>query len=188
MISQRRYNLQCRFREIAALLFFTGKRMEREKTCCFIGHRHVDDRNGMKRKIKQCVEELIVKNGVDTFLFGSKSVFDDLALEAVTELKEKYPHITRVYVRSMYSYISEQYKEYLLTLTDETFMPAMVENAGRAAYVKRNQYMIDNSAYAVFYYDSKYAQNMSRKSGTKVAYEYAQKRAQALQIINLAND
>ena len=162
--------------------------MERGKTCCFIGHRHVDDRDGMKRKIKQCVEELIVKNGVDTFLFGSKSVFDDLALEVVTGLKEKYSHITRVYVRSMYSYISEPYKEYLLTLTDETFMPAMVENAGRAAYVKRNQYMIDNSAYAVFYYDSKYAQNMSRKSGTKVAYEYAQKRAQALQIINLAND
>lgn len=162
--------------------------MERGKTCCFIGHRRIDDKDGVKRKITRCVEKLIIEYGVDTFLFGSKSVFDDLALEAVTQLKEKYPHIRRIYVRSMYSYISKEYEKYLLTLTDETFMPTTVENAGRAAYVKRNRYMIDNSAYAIFYYDSGLAKAMTRKSGTEVAYEYAQKRGQALRIFNLASE
>ena len=162
--------------------------MEREKTCCFIGHRRIDDREGVKRKITRCAEKLIIEYGVDTFLFGSKSVFDDLALESVTQLKEKYPHITRVYVRSMYSHISKEYEKYLLTLTDETFMPTTVENAGCAAYVKRNRYMIDNSAYAIFYYDSALAKAMNRKSGTEVAYEYAQKRSKALRIFNLASN
>ena len=35
-------------------------------------------------------------DGADTFLFGSRSKFDTLCREVVTELKEQYPHIKRI--------------------------------------------------------------------------------------------
>ena len=57
------------------------------------------------------------------FLFGSKSRFDDLCYEAVTELKKKYVHIQRIYVRAEFPYIDESYKSYLLKGYEETYYP-----------------------------------------------------------------
>ena len=39
---------------------------------------------------------MIVEAGVDTFLFGSRSKFDELFHIVATELKEKYSHIQRI--------------------------------------------------------------------------------------------
>ena len=60
-------------------------------------------------------------------------------------------------------------------------IPKKMINAGRAAYVERNCEMIDNSDFCVFYYDGKYTA-AKRKSGTKIAYDYAVKKKK--QIIN----
>ena len=143
------------------------------KTCCFIGHRNVAITNGLQRTLKELIEKLIVQENVETFLFGSKSNFDDLCLLLVSTMKEFYPHIKRIYVRSVYPELSESYLQYLLTLYDETYMPKQAENAGRASYVRRNQEMIDRSDFIVFYYDERYAPKPVRQSGTKRAYEYA---------------
>ena len=35
-------------------------------------------------------------------MFGSKSRFDELCLEVVTKIKEKYPNVKRIYVRAVY--------------------------------------------------------------------------------------
>ena len=93
------------------------------KACSFFGHRDTPQTEELKQKVKEIVEHLIVKEGVDTFLFGSRSKFNDLCLLVVTELKEKYPHIKRVYVRSQYPYIDKLYKAYLLESYDETIIP-----------------------------------------------------------------
>ena len=62
---------------------------------CFIGHRTVNNAEQVKIKLIDAISSLIA-DGANTFLFGSRSEFDSLCWEAVTSLKEKYPHIKRV--------------------------------------------------------------------------------------------
>ena len=63
----------------------------KENTCCFIGHRKINETEELKQKLTEVIENLIVNENVDTFLFGSKSEFNDLCRYTVTELKKKYP-------------------------------------------------------------------------------------------------
>ena len=143
-------------------------------TCCFIGHRKINETEEIKTKLNEIIEKLIIENQVDTFLFGSKSGFDSLCLELVTKIKEKYPQIKRIYVRAEYPYISDNYKDYLLESYEDTYYPEKILNSGRAAYVERNYEMVDNSNFCIIYYDEPNAPT-TRKSGTKIALDYAVK-------------
>lgn len=163
-------------------------------TCCFIGHRKIENKDDVKSLLKQEIVRLL-NNGVTTFLFGSMSAFDDLSWEVVTELKEEYPSIKRIYVRSAYQHIDKSYEDYLLESYEETYFPPKIENAGRCSYVERNYEMIDKSTYCIFYYNENYITPYKRepkhgmlpatrrKSGTKIAYEYALKKKK--EIINV---
>ncbi len=153
-----------------------------ENTCCFFGHRKINETEQLKAKLVEIIEQLIVEEKIDTFLFGSKSRFNSLCLELVTEIKEKYPYIKRIYVRAEYPYISEQYKNYLLESYEDTYYPEKILNAGRASYIKRNYKMIDNSRYCVVYYNELNIPT-TRKSGTKIALDYAIKKCK--NIINV---
>ena len=141
-------------------------------TCCFVGHRKIHETEELKPRLVEIIEDLILDKKVDTFLFGSKSRFNSLCLETVTELKEKYPHIKRVYVRAEYPYISKNYKNYLLESYEDTYYPEKIKNSGRASYVERNCEMINNSRFCIVYYDEPNGPT-TRKSGTKIALDYA---------------
>ena len=156
-------------------------------TTCFFGHRKIDETEELKNNLRGLIENLIVNEKVDTFFFGSKSQFDDLCHKIVTELKEKYPHIKRIYVRSAFQHIPDWYEDSLLQHYEDTYFPEHMENAGRASYVERNQEMINNSDFCIVYYDENYAppkrKNSRRdltdyqpRSGTKIAYDYAVKK------------
>ena len=145
------------------------------------------------------VRWLITEKSVDKFLFGSKSNFDDFCQEVVKELREEYPHIKRVYVRMYYPELGEPYIGYILRHFEDTYMPERIENAGVARYVERNQEMINASDYCIFYYDENYQPPRRKyskravgayqpKSGTKVAFDYANQRklgGKDIMIINL---
>ena len=150
-----------------------------KNTCCFFGHRTIQETEELKSKLIEIIEKLIVEENVNTFLFGSKSRFNSLCLELVTALKEKYPHVKRIYVRAEFPYISEQYKNYLLESYEETYYPEKIINAGKAVYVERNCEMINNSTYCIVYYDEQNAP-ATRKSGTKIALEYAEKKHKSI--------
>lgn len=154
----------------------------KEKTCCFFGHRTINETEELKSKLIETIEKLIVDENVDTFFFGSKSQFNSLCLELVTELKEKYPHIKRIYVRAEYPDINEQYTNYLLESCEETYHPEHIRSSGRAAYVERNYEMINKSKFCIVYYDEQNAPT-TRKSGTQIAIDYAEKKGK--QIINI---
>ena len=154
----------------------------KDKTCCFFGHRKIIETEELKSKLIKVIEKLIVDENVDTFLFGSKSQFNCLCLELVTEIKEKYPHIKRIYVRAEYPVINEQYTNYLLESYEDTYYPEKILNSGRAAYVERNYEMIDNSHYCIVYYDEANAPT-TRKSGTKIALDYAIKKGKVITIL-----
>ena len=136
----------------------------------------------LKSKLFETIEKLIVGEKVDTFLFGSKSCFNSLCLKTVTEIKEKYPHIKRVYVRAEYPFINEPYKRHLLEYYDDTYYPKKIINSGRASYVERNYEMIDKSHYCIVYYDEVNAPT-TRKSGTKIALDYAIKKQKHIIIL-----
>lgn len=163
-------------------------------TCCFFGHRKIEEKPELESKLIEVVEDLIVNKGVTSFLFGSKSEFDSYCKKIVDRLKEKYPHIKRVYVRSAYQHIPDWYEDSLLKHYEGTYFPEHMENAGRASYVERNQEMIDKSNFCVVYYDENYLpprrKNSRRdlfdyqpKSGTAVAYNYAVRKKK--EIINV---
>ena len=138
---------------------------------------------------------LITEKGVNKFLFGIKSNFDDFCQEVVKELREEYPHIQRVSVRMYYPELGEPYIGYILRDFEDTYMPERIENAGVARYVERNQEMINASDYCIFYYDKNYkpprrkyskrsVRDYQPKSGTALAFEYAM-RGKRTKIINI---
>ncbi len=152
-------------------------------TCCFLGHREICETQELRIQLYQMIEMLITEKMVDTFLFGSKSYFNTLCYKLVTKFKEKHPHIKRIYVRAEFPLIQDSYKAYLLESYEDTYFPKSVIGAGKSSYVKRNREMIDNSGFCVFYCDKSYMPN-ERKSGTKIAMEYAEKQHKT--IYNLA--
>ena len=154
----------------------------KEKTCCFFGHRKIKETEELKLKLVEIIEKLIVDEKVDTFLFGSKSRFNSLCLEVVTDIKEKYPHIKRIYVRAEYPYISEYYKNYLLESYEDTYYPEHIIGSGRAAYVERNYEMVNKSQFCIVYYDELNAPT-TRKSGTKIALDYAIKQGRQITVL-----
>lgn len=133
----------------------------------FIGHRKIQNSELLTEQIKQTVLNLIDEKQVDTFLFGSRSAFDDLCLEIVTEIKKERPFIQRIYVRAAYPYIDSAYEAYLLKFYDATYIPDKIENAGKAAYVERNEYMIDKADVCIFYYNENY-QNLPQTFSAEV--------------------
>lgn len=148
-------------------------------TCCFIGHRTINETEELKQQLRQVIERLIMGEGVHTFLFGSKSRFNDLCLETVTGLKQQYPHIKRIYVRAEYPVIDKAYRSYLLQFYEDTYYPDSAVNAGRAAYVERNQEMIQKSRFCVIYCDEAHTP-ARRKSGAKLALAYARKQQKTI--------
>ena len=108
---------------------------------CFIGHRSIIKSEELISLLKETITSLIDK-GAKTFLFGSMSEFSDLSWQIVTKLKNKYPFIKRVYVRSAFQYIDEDYEKYLLEFYEETYFPKKLENAGKCSYVERNYIII----------------------------------------------
>ena len=149
------------------------------KTACFFGHRKINETEELRLKLYEIIENLVINENVDTFLFGSKSRFDDLCLETVTKIKEKYPNIKRIYVRAEYPNISKHYENYLLKSYEETYYPEKIKNSGKAVYIERNFEMINKSQICIVYYDEQCAPK-NRKSGTKIAFDYAIKQGKRI--------
>ena len=178
------------------------------KTSCIIGHRNAEFEDSEIKKLKELFESLIVNKNVKVFLFGSRSNFDFICHEIVTELKAKYSFIQRKcytcrsetctlenelkYWEKIYS---DFYKKevHLLGVEEEVKFENKC-NAGKACYVERNQAMINDSDICVFYYNEHYEPKMRKyskrsisyyqpKSGTALAYKYAELKKK--EIINI---
>ena len=171
------------------------------KTCCFIGHRKIPITNELKIEIYKHIEHLILHSDVKVFLFGSRSDLDFLCHEIVTELKEKYPYIKRIRytcrnetvileserIKWEELYSRAQKRKVRLQGVEEEFKHKTKYTSGRASYIERNQAMVDDSEYCLFYYDETYTPSKRKhakrsigyyipKSGTAVAYKYAKRK------------
>lgn len=175
----------------------------KEKECCFIGHRTVKDSDETVARLYKEIRKLIERDNVRIFLFGSRSEFNDLCHSVVTDLKKEYSTIKRIMYccrsecacmenerESTSAFLSKMMKTdvELLGFEEERRSPKYL-TAGRASYVERNKAMINDSDYCIFYYCDEYAPRSGGRSGTRIAYEYAQSVAKrkdsTLEIINV---
>ena len=158
--------------------------MKTERTCCFIGHRKINDTPELRVRLQNILLDLL-ENGTTNFIFGDHSAFNSLCYDLVTELKEKYPAIKRINFRKDYEDTDDYTMQFLITGYEESICPKGVGSAGKASYVERNQAMIRESDVCIFYYDENYQPSRRKygksyltdyqpKSGTAVAYAYAE--------------
>lgn len=154
--------------------------------CCFIGHRKIENSATLIKTITDTIENLILSENVTCFLFGSRSEFDDICYNIVTNLKIKYPYILRIAcpckhegvnfenekskMENLYHKITN--KQIKFSTFDDALYFAKYKNAGRASYIERNIEMINNSYYCLFYYNKKCS---LKNSGTAIAYKHAEK-------------
>ena len=163
--------------------------------CAFFGHREIfGDVNVLYNKVKKVVERLIIQ-GCSTFLFGSKSSFNDLCYNVVTNLKYKYPHISRTMYTCFHELaIKQEEKIYIEKMKDTIVENSRIkffddskninEAKGKMSYIIRNRRMIDDSQYCIFYYLEDYLVIKGRKtSGTEIALNYAKKNNKQIIII-----
>ncbi len=165
---------------------------------CFIGHRTIADREQLKIRLIKTVSNLI-SNGVDTFLFGSKSEFNSFCWDIVTDFQMQFPNIKRISYNAPHELVftskeeriqSEQFfaktlkREIHFEDYEETVDSQKSRKANKNAYIMRNQEMIDNSDICVFYYNKDYlppkrkrvkrdVSEYQPKSGTAIAFQYA---------------
>lgn len=163
--------------------------MREYKSCAFIGHRNCKITKELKNEVVFIVEELINKEGVLNFLFGSKSVFNDFCHEVVTALMPKYTNIKRVFytcssescilekdrIRMENAYFLASGKNIKLLGFEEEVEHKNKYVANVASYIERNYAMIDDCDFVVIYYNENYKVDTSN-SGTRLAYKYAKKK------------
>ena len=117
----------------------------KEKTCCFFGHREVT--HNIKDKLTEIIEKLITEDGVTEFFVGNQGQFDIMVYSVLKELKAKYPQIRYTVVLAYLpdEHIKDVYGE-------NTLFPDGLESVPkRFAISKRNDWMIQQSAFAVCY-------------------------------------
>jgi len=134
-------------------------------TCCFIGHRRIKHKKELASRLRDNICYLL-EQGVATFLFGDHSEFNTLCYEVVSELREVYPKIRRIHYRTDYPDADAYTMQFLLDGYEDSICPDGVAAAGKAAYVERNQAMIQASDFCVFYFNNEYLP-ASRKESKK---------------------
>ncbi|MDO4398002.1 MAG: hypothetical protein Q4C21_06280 [Oscillospiraceae bacterium] len=72
---------------------------KKAKSCCFIGHREINESAELKKNLQKLLSDLINK-GVKEFVFVDHSAFNDLCYLEITELKKTYPEIQRIHFRT----------------------------------------------------------------------------------------
>ena len=117
----------------------------KEKTCCFFGHREVT--HNIRPKLTAIIEKLIAEEGVTEFYVGNQGQFDSMVYSVLKELKAKYPHIRYTVVLA---YMPDEHTKELYG--ENTLYPDGLETVPkRFAISKRNDWMIQQSGVAVCY-------------------------------------
>jgi uncharacterized phage-like protein YoqJ len=166
--------------------------MEKEKTCCFSGHRPNKLPWGYNETSNDCVDMIVKlgveieqmrKKGVTTFLTGMAMGTDMIAAELVLDLKYAYPEEEiRLIAVVPYSGQSERWSrnyqiryETILEQADEQIVLSPFYT--KSCMHQRNRYMVDHSAHLIAVYGGE-------NGGTKNTVEYAKRKGLDIVIID----
>ena len=139
-------------------------------TCSFFGHRQVNKTKEIYFKIRDIVENLI-NGGCKTFFFGGFGEFDLMCYEIVTELKQQYADIKRIFCVTDEKHLNELkrpkwlkekiYEEYIYLYLKYDYWYTKI--------YYRNCEIVKNSDFVVFY-----AKNDANSGAYKIL-KYAKK-------------
>ena len=117
----------------------------KEKTCCFFGHREVT--HNIREKLTAIITKLITEENVTEFYVGNQGQFDSMVYSVLKELKANYLQIRYSVILAYMpdEHIKEIYGE-------NTLFPDGMESVPKKfAISKRNDWIIQQSGFAVCY-------------------------------------
>ena len=149
--------------------------------CSFFGHKEFKITTELRKKLKEKLSYLIKMKSVSLFYFGGFGNFDDLCWQIVTELKETFPFIKRIFCLSdpRHQRVTKRPK----WLKDEDFEDFIYLDLKFDYWYSRiyfrNCEMIDRSDYVIFYVTN------TQNGGAFKAMQYALKKKK--EIVNYSN-
>ena len=164
--------------------------MEKNKTCCFTGHRPNKFSFGYNENHADCIklkkilqEEILAKidKGVNTFICGMAMGVDIWCGEFVAEIKGKYKLklVAAIpFLQQSDSFSRDykmRYKNILRKCDDYEIITPQFE---KWSFIKRNTYMVDNSGHMIGVFFP------GEKGGTKFTVDYAFKKKISVSLIN----
>ena len=139
-----------------------GTPVTKEKTVAFSGHRtnriakFTADREKLFREVAfdtfVAIESYCIKKGYHTFLSGMCEGFDLIAAEEVLNLKKEYPHIHLKCVLPFKGQADKRRYDTILAQADEVV--TLQDGYTEGCFLRRNDYLLENSAFLMVYYDS----------------------------------
>lgn len=110
--------------------------------CTFFGHRDCPD--NIVERLREEIELLVTRRGVDTFYVGTQGAFDRLAYTALSDVRERYD----IKVYRVLAYMPKPNDND----TADTILPEGLESVPpRYAIVKRNEWMLNRCDYVIAY-------------------------------------
>lgn len=171
------------------------------KKIAIFGHRKIDekDKNYLEKNLIVTFKRFLKKED-KTFLFGSKSEFNDLCYIIISNFQHDYTGIERVgyLCANEIAFTKDEQANYIKFIEKlklkgkdvkiyEDIKQLEFEN--KNLYIERNKKMIDDADICIFYYKQEClnpTNNMGIKtnSGTKIALEYAKEKKKEIILID----
>lgn len=124
--------------------------------CAVFGHRDFNPTNNEKNAIKSYIENLVAKNQSLMFYCLEPNGFNMFVISFLNELKLKYPKIKIIWILAYLNYKLDDYdKRWIKSHIDETIYPPIEKYLPRYAMIERNNWIIKNCDFALFYVDIK---------------------------------
>lgn len=128
-----------------------------QKYCSFFGHKFMEGIANLEQRTKEAIRKVILEENITSFLVGRNGQFDRICADCVKDLKEEFPFI-KIYL--VYAYLKKETDEYERKSIKETFdgtiYPPLENVPPKFAILKRNEWIVRESDFIVFYVDYKW--------------------------------
>ena len=116
-------------------------------TCTFFGHK--DTPGFVRERLMPVLRQLIIEQGVRTFLIGNQGGFDYMVFAALQELKKEFPDIC---YQTVLAYMPGEKQESIFSDYTRTLYPEGLEHVPkRFAISWRNKWMVHEADVVVTY-------------------------------------
>lgn len=150
----------------------------REQTCCFTGHREINEKDLAKiqKRTKEVIVSLVEK-GVVYFGAGGARGYDTIAAETILALKNEYPQIKLILVLpcpdQTKGWKEEDISRYNLIKNQADKVVYTADHYYRGCMHVRNRHLVDNSRYCICYLTkdsggTAFTVNYAKTSGLKI--------------------
>lgn len=140
------------------------------KYCSFFGHRDYHGDDELEQKIKNIIIDVIENKQIYNFLLGGYGGFDNYCARYINDMKKIYPQIKSYLVLAYINKKLDEFdKNYLKEIFDGTIYPPLESVPPRYAILKRNEWIINNSEYIIFFVNHSWG-------GACTSFDYAKRK------------